>query len=145
MSAAAAFPLMPAARARTTRDAAGLTRSTPGSRIGATLRYGQGGFLPSASRHQLAAIDLDDLADDVAAQSLRRQEQIGADAILGSPEPGGGNGLANRLQSLRSRIAIVKRRRNHARGNRVDANLLVDQLLGVAAGDRRDEAFGRCI
>src|SRR5271154_2368210 len=97
----------------------------------------------SASRHQLAAIDLDDLADDVAAQGLRGQEQIGADTVLGGPEPGSGNGLADRLEPLRSRIALMKWRRDHAGGNRVDPNLPANQLLGVAAGDRGDEPLGR--
>ena len=36
----------------------------------------------------------------------------------------------------------MKRRRDHARGNRIDADLLADQFLGVAPRDRGDETLG---
>ena len=37
-------------------------------------------------RHQLAAIDVDHLAGDVSRQRIRRQEQIGANAIGSLPD-----------------------------------------------------------
>ena len=42
---------------------------------------------PAGLGHQLAAVHLDDLADDIAAHRFRRQEQKGADAVLGGADP----------------------------------------------------------
>src|SRR5271168_5306085 len=96
-----------------------------------------------ASRRQLAAVDLDDLSDDVSAQSLGGEEQIGADAFLGRSNAANRNRLAHRLHRRSVGIPLMERRPDHPRGNRVDADLLADQLLGVTPGDRGDETFGR--
>ena len=47
--------------------------------------------LPEAGRlslrHQLPAIDLDSLTDDVAGEAFGSEEQVGTDAILGHTQP----------------------------------------------------------
>src|SRR5208337_2015724 len=96
----------------------------------------------AGSGYQLAAVDLDALSGDVAAERLRGEEQIGADAFLGRPHAPDRNGLAHRLEGGGIGISLVERRRDHPRRDRTDANPLADQLLGLPAGQRRDEALG---
>src|ERR1700730_11497338 len=104
-------------------------------------RGGRGAGRPP-SGHELAAVDLDDLPNDIGAEGLGSEEQIGADAFLGGPKTGNRNVLGNRLQAGRVRVPLVKRRRNNARRPRIDTNLLANQLLGVALGDRGNDALG---
>ena len=47
------------------------------------------------SGHKLAAIDLDNLPNDIGAERLRGEEQVGADAFFGCSEPGDRDRLAN--------------------------------------------------
>ena len=55
---------------------------------GAPWTERDGAAQTSASGHELAAVDLDNLAHDIGAQRLRGEEQIRADAVFGGSEPG---------------------------------------------------------
>src|SRR5580692_11629344 len=95
----------------------------------------------SALGHKLAAIDLDNLPNDIGAERLRGEEQVSADAFFGGSEASDRNRLANGLQGVGVRIALMKRRHDHAGRHPIDADLLANQLLGVALRNRRNKAF----
>ena len=59
--------------------------------------------------HQLAAVDLDDLAGDVAAEPRRREIEESASAVLGRAEALQGNPLARGLQLLGRGVTSWKR------------------------------------
>ena len=83
-----------------------------------------GSHFPS-SRHQLAAIDLDHLAGDVAGRLLAREKEEGAGAVLGRPEPPHGDGLARRFELFRRRMAVVEGGVDGAGRHGIDADVLV--------------------
>src|SRR5262249_22494133 len=96
----------------------------------------------TASRHQLAAIDLDHLAGDVAAERVGGEEEDGADAFLGGGEAAHRDGLARGLELGCGAVALVERGQDDAGRQRVDADVVLGVLLGEAVGQRRDEALG---
>ncbi|ENN88799.1 hypothetical protein RHSP_23570 [Rhizobium freirei PRF 81] len=99
-------------------------------------------IVASGLRHQLAAIDFDHLARDIAGQCRGCQEQIGADTILRRADEAHRDGLALQLHLFVIGVAFVERRCDDAGRNRIDADLVVDEFLGVTMRDGRDEALG---
>ena len=93
---------------------------------------------PLSSRHQLPAVDLDDLAVDVARTLVRRSRKR-AGAVDGCAKRSIGTVLRSALQHLLRRDPLAERRLDHPRRQRVDADASGPSSLAQFLLSRRDE------
>src|SRR4028118_1927439 len=99
----------------------------------------------AGSGHVLSAIHLDDLTSDVAAELFGCEVKEGADAFLGRADPVHGNGRLHGGKLFGGGVAIMERGGDHPRRYGVDADPVLHEFLGPAAGGGGDEPLGRSI
>ncbi len=84
------------------------------------------------SADELAAVDLEHLAGDVAGEGRCRKEEVRRCAVLRGSQSLQGNGLAGLLQLIRRRVPLVKVSFDRSRRHAVDANAVGRELLASA-------------
>src|SRR3712207_464823 len=108
------------------------------------LRTAQGHRIPrsSVSAHQLAAVDLDDLAYKVVSPR-RGQEHHSPGDFFGGSLAADRDGTDQLLAYVGGREAVVEGGGDDARGHPVDQDALSDELLRHGAGEGADAPLGR--